>query len=105
MICLCDCGICKCERGFSRTGGKAKQLAKHVGESALLSEANAVLLKSFMIAAALHLNKTVFLYFKRSLTAFIETLKACADPYKEGKDMFFLLESIQRWRVSSCRSR
>lgn len=59
MTCLCDCGICKCEHGFSRTAGKAKQLAKHVGESALLNDAHAVVLKSFLIAAALHLNKTV----------------------------------------------
>lgn len=102
MICLCDCGICKCEHGFSRTVGKAKQLAKHVGESALLNDANAVVLKSFLIAAALHLNKTFkkYIYFKWSLTALGDTLQGCADPYKEGTDVFFLMESIQRWRVS-----
>lgn len=105
MICLCDCGICKCEHGFSRTAGKAKQLAKHVGESALLNDANAAVLKSFLIAAALHLNKTVFLYFKWSLTAYSETLQACADPYKKGTDVFLLMESIQIWRVSGFRSR
>lgn len=43
MICLCDCGICKCKCVLSRTVGKAKQVAKHEGESALLKDAKAEL--------------------------------------------------------------